>query len=87
MGGSVENLLDPRPRAGRGGKNAAFVTRTSMASSNFISAALFDISRKATTVKERVDCINRGLPAVHSTCPLHTNSGCGEERRILIGPL
>ena len=21
-----------------------------------------------------------------STCPLHTNSGCGKERRILIGP-
>ena len=24
--------------------------------------------------------------AVLSTCPLHTNSGCGEERRIFIGP-
>ena len=24
--------------------------------------------------------------AVLSTCPLHTNSGCGKERRILIGP-
>ena len=23
---------------------------------------------------------------VLSTCPLHTNSGCGEERRLLIGP-
>ena len=23
---------------------------------------------------------------VLSTCPLHTNSGCGKERRILIGP-
>ena len=23
---------------------------------------------------------------VPSTCPLHTNSGCGKERRILIGP-
>ena len=27
------------------------------------------------------------LPPVLSTCPLHTNnSGCGKERRILIGP-
>ena len=25
-------------------------------------------------------------PPVLSTCPLHTNSGCGKERRILIGP-
>ena len=24
--------------------------------------------------------------AVLSTCPLHTNSGCGKERRIFIGP-
>ena len=26
------------------------------------------------------------LPPVLSTCPLYTNSGCGKERRILIGP-
>ena len=26
------------------------------------------------------------LQKVLSTCPLHTNSGCGKERRILIGP-
>ena len=25
-------------------------------------------------------------PPVLSTCPLHTNNGCGKERRILIGP-
>ena len=25
-------------------------------------------------------------PPVLSTCPLHTNSGCGKERHILIGP-
>ena len=25
-------------------------------------------------------------PSVLSTCPLHTNSGCGKERRILTGP-
>ena len=25
-------------------------------------------------------------PPVLSTCPLHTNSGCGKEGRILIGP-
>ena len=28
----------------------------------------------------------RGPPPVLSTCQLHTNSGCGKERRILIGP-
>ena len=27
-----------------------------------------------------------GLHSVLSTCPLHTNSGWGKERRILIGP-
>ena len=26
------------------------------------------------------------VPPVLSTCPLHTNSGCGKERRIFIGP-
>ena len=25
------------------------------------------------------------LAGILSTCPLHTNSGCGKERRILIG--
>ena len=44
MGGSVEGLLDSCPRAGRGGDNAAVVTCNSMASSNFISAAVLDIS-------------------------------------------
>ena len=84
MGGSIEGLLDPSPRAG---DNAAVVTCTSMASSNFFSAAaVLVISRKATTVKETDDCIDRGLPPVLSTCPLHTNSGCGKEWRILIGP-
>ena len=29
---------------------------------------------------------NRHIPPVPSTCPLHTNNGCGKERRILIGP-
>ena len=88
MGGSVDGLLDPSPRAGRGGDNTAVVTCTSMVSSNFVSAAaVLDISRKATTVKERVvDCIDRGLPPVLSTCPSHTNSGCGKERHISIGP-
>ena len=28
----------------------------------------------------------RIIPPVLSTCPLHTNSGCGKERRISIGP-
>ena len=31
--------------------------------------------------------VNRaGTSPVLSTCPLHTNSGCGKERRILVGP-
>ena len=76
MGGSVEGLLDPSPRAG---DNAAVVTCTSMASSNFVSAAVRDISRKETD-----NCIDRGLPPVLSTCPLHTNSGSGNEWRIVI---
>ena len=44
--------MDPCLGAGRGADNAAVVTCTSMASSNFITAAaVFDISRTAT------DCI------------------------------
>ena len=57
MGGSVEGLLDSRPRDGRGGDKAAVVTCFLMASSNFISAAVLDIPRKTMAVKERVDCI------------------------------
>ena len=64
MGGSVEGLLDPNPRAVRGGDNDAVVTCTSMACSNFISAAVLDISRKAMAVNERVGCIDSGLPTV-----------------------
>ena len=65
--GSVERLMDSRPRVGRDGENAAVVTCISIASSNFIRATVLDISQKATSVKERVavslmDCI-----AVHKT--------------------
>ena len=56
MGEIVEGLLDARLRAGRGGGNAAVVTCCSIASSNFISAAVLDKSRKAA-VKESADCI------------------------------
>ena len=83
MGGSVEGLLDRSPRAG---DHVAVVTCTSMASSNFVRAAVLDISRKAIAVKERAACIDRGLLPVLSTCPLQTNSGCGKERPIFIGP-
>ena len=31
-------------------------------------------------------CDDLYTPPVLSTCPLHTNSGRGKERRILIGP-
>ena len=31
-------------------------------------------------------CDDHTYIPVISTCPLHTNSGCGKERRILIGP-
>ena len=78
MGGSVEGLLEPNLRAGRGGDNAAIVTCTRMVSSNFVSAAVLDMSRKTTAVKEMFDCIDKGLPPVLSTCPLHTNSGFGK---------
>ena len=86
MGGSVEGLLDPCPRAGRGSDNAAAVTYTSKACSNFVTTAVLDISLKAVAVKERGGCIDRGLPLVLKTCPLHTKSGRGKERRIFIGP-
>ena len=86
MGGSVEGLLDSSPQAGRSGDIDAIVTCTSMVNSNFVSVAVFDISRKATAVKEIVECIDRGLPPVLSTFPPHTNSGCGKGRRILVGP-
>ena len=32
-----------------------------------------------------VDPYSNSMSQVLSTCPLHTNSGCGKERRILIG--
>ena len=64
MGGSVEGLLDPSPRAGRGGDNASAVTYTSMACSNFVTAAVLDISRKAMAVKERDDCKGKTLPTI-----------------------
>ena len=57
MGGSVEGLLDSRPRASRGGDDAAVVTCIAMASSNFIGAAVLDNIRKVTTVKERAGCM------------------------------
>ena len=53
MGGSVEGLPDPLPRASRGGGNTAVVTCTTMPSNNFISVAVFDMSRTATLVKEK----------------------------------
>ena len=31
-------------------------------------------------------CQNVRVGTLLSTCPLYTNSGCGKERRILIGP-
>ena len=55
MGGSVEGLLDPRPRADRGDDNAAAVTCTSMSSSNFVSVVVFDIYQTATVLL--IDCI------------------------------
>ena len=39
---------------------------------------------------DRGDSIKEGEsmanPRVLSTCPLHTDSGCGKERLILVGP-
>ena len=46
--------------------------------------------RQETTRLYSISCTRTGLSSltpVLSTCPLHTNSGCGKEsRRILIGP-
>ena len=39
-----------------------------------------------TIHKADIQCIGSCVSPVLSTCPLHTNSGCGKERRILIGP-
>ena len=43
-----------------------------------------------TSAYVRIQYINKKnmyhIPPVLSTCPLHTNSGCGKEGRILIGP-
>ena len=39
-----------------------------------------------TIHKADIQCIGSWVSPVLSTCPLHTNSGCGKERRILIGP-
>ena len=49
------------------------------------------VCRLLTTSFDRPRNLMRGegrvTPSlVLSTCPLHTNSGCGKERRILIGP-
>ena len=75
MRGSVKGLLNSRPRAGRDGDNAVVVTCISIASrSNFIRAAMLDISQKATSVKEKVvvslmDCI--AVQKIH-VCPAKT---------------
>ena len=42
------------------------------------------VSRNTALPSESTPSV--GPPPVLSTCPLHTNSGCGKERRILIGP-
>ena len=39
-----------------------------------------------TIHKADIQCIGSWVSPVLSTCPLHTDSGCGKERRILIGP-
>ena len=61
----MEGLLDSHPRAGIDGDHAAAATCISMASSNFIRAAVLDISRKATAVKERVAISLMNCIAVH----------------------
>ena len=40
----------------------------------------------ANAIVASLPSISDGKPPVLSACPLHTNSGCGKERRILIGP-
>ena len=54
MEGSIKGLLDSRPRAGRGGDNAAVVTYCLIASNNFISAAVLDFHERSRLL---IDCI------------------------------
>ena len=72
-----------------GGASSSHHTATyiSMGSSNFISAAVLDISRKATAVKERADFIGILYSCTQnlllSSCKFYcTNSGCGKEMHI-----
>ena len=50
--------------------------------------AVLDIKSKAkeTIVRAYWQSSTQEWRSLLSTCPLHTNSGCGKERRILIGP-
>ena len=50
--GSVESLLDSRPRAGRGNDNATDVTCCSIASSNFISVAELDFHERRRLLRK-----------------------------------
>ena len=50
---------------------------------NFLGA---DGDREMFIFPVQLTASSRIVPPVLSTCPLHTNSGCGKERRILIGP-
>ena len=42
---------------------------------------IYDPSQKRVKIMDNQVCTHSPL-----TCPLHTNSGCGKERRMLIGP-
>ena len=45
-----------------------------------------DLTDNSSSIRFSFFILYGALPPVLSKCPFHTNSGCGKERRILIGP-
>ena len=78
-GGPDETLLDRVRRAVWGmldADDAGIVSRSPAGLARMMAAIVEVFGAYGLTVST----------PVLSTCPLHTNSGCGKERRILIGP-
>ena len=55
--------------------------------SNMVVILCFNCTMMGTNTMYTVDILYVLLVSVLSTCSLHTNSGCGKERRILTGPV
>ena len=54
--------------------------------SNMVLHGLREIRVSVRGDRQMCLFVHSTIPLVLSACPLHTNSGCGKERRILIGP-